>query len=63
MGIMAIIKGANLLSEKAYVQHPPQGIATMMIINIINCDLPNLVMGILVLVFLSDPEVKDYFRG
>ncbi len=61
-GIMAIIKGAKLLGDKAYREAPPYGIANMMIINIINGDLPNLVMGILVLVFLSDEEVKRYFR-
>jgi hypothetical protein len=63
MGIMAIIKGSNLLSDKASRLAPPQGIAVMMLINIINGDLVNLTMGILVLVFLSDPEVKAYFRG
>ena len=62
LGIMAIVKGSQLLGEKAYLQPPPSGIGIMMIINIINGDTINLVMGILVLVFLSDPEVKDYFR-
>lgn len=62
-GIMAIIKGSRLLGERAYAERPPRGIGIMMIINIINLDLPSLVMGILVLVFLGDPEVKDYFRG
>jgi hypothetical protein len=62
-GIMAIVKGTSLLNEKAYRLAPPQGIAIMMIINIINGDLVNLTLGILVLVFLSDKEVKDYFRG
>lgn len=63
MGIMAISKGANLLGDKASRLAPPQGIAVMMIINIINGDLVNLTLGILVLVFLSDPEVKSYYRG
>jgi predicted Zn finger-like uncharacterized protein len=62
MGIMAITKGSNLLGDNAYRLPAPQGIAVMMIINIINADLVNLTMGILVLVFLSDPEVKAYFR-
>jgi predicted Zn finger-like uncharacterized protein len=61
MGIMAIVRGANLLSEKAHRVTPPQGIAIMMIINIINSDVVNLTLGILVLVFLADEEVKDYF--
>jgi hypothetical protein len=62
MGIMAIVRGSNLLGDYAYRLPPPQGIAIMMIINIINGDAVNLTLGILVLVFLSDPEVKAYFR-
>jgi len=61
VGIMAIIKGSRLLGDKAHRETPPQGIAIMMIVNIINGDFLNLVLGILVLVFLSDEEVKDYF--
>ena len=61
MGIMAIVKGARLLGEKAHRETPPQGIGIMMIINIINGDFVNLTLGILVLVFLSDEEVKDFF--
>jgi predicted Zn finger-like uncharacterized protein len=62
VGIMAIVKGAQLLGDKAHLQPAPSGIGIMMIINIINGDVVNLVLGILVLVFLSDPEVKDYFH-
>jgi hypothetical protein len=63
LGIMAIVKGSQLLGERGYRQPPPSGIAIMMIINIIALDLANLTMGIIVLVFLSDPEVKEYYRG
>jgi hypothetical protein len=62
LGIMAIIRGANLLGDKAYKEDPPYGIGNMMIINIINCDAISLTLGILVLVFLGDEEVKRYFR-
>lgn len=62
LGVMALIRGINLLGDKAYRQPPPSGIAIMMIINVINCDFTNLVLGILTLVFLNDEEVKDYFR-
>lgn len=62
LGIMGVIRGSQLLGDKAYKESPPQGIAIMMIINVINCDLMNLTLGILVLVFLGDEEVKDYFR-
>jgi predicted Zn finger-like uncharacterized protein len=61
LGIMGIIKGARLLGERAYRETPPQGLGIMMIINIINGDIVNLIMGILVLVFLTDRDVKDYF--
>lgn len=61
LGIMGILKGARLLGQQAHRELPPQGLAIMMIINIINFDMWNLVLGIIVLVFLNDEEVKDYF--
>jgi predicted Zn finger-like uncharacterized protein len=62
LGIMAIVKGSQLLSDKAQDQPPPSGIAIMQIINIVNCDWINLTLGIINLVFLGDEEVKGYFR-
>lgn len=62
LGIMGIIKGARLLGEKAHQEAAPRGLGIMMIINIVNFDVGNLVLGIIVLVFLSDEEVKDYFQ-
>jgi hypothetical protein len=62
VGVMATIRGSQLLGENAYKERPPYGIGNMMIINIINCKVINLILGILVLVFLSDEEVKAYFR-
>ena len=35
----------------------------MQIVNIISCDVANLAMGIVILVFLGDPEVKNYYQG
>jgi uncharacterized protein YjiS (DUF1127 family) len=61
LGIMAIIKGSQLLGRHAHRQPPPNSIAIMQIINIINCDWINMTLGIISLVFLSDEEVKDYF--
>jgi hypothetical protein len=63
LGIMAIIKGSSLLGQNAASNPPPTGIAIMMIINIINGDIVNCVMGVLNLVFCGDPEVKGYFKG
>ena len=61
--IMAIVKGSQLLGQQAHLQAPPKGIAIMQIINIINFDVPNCVLGIVSLVFLGEPELRRYFRG
>src|SRR5262249_5502861 len=63
VGILATIKGANLLGQQARRQAPPRGTAIMMIINIINGDVLNLAMGIVILVLLSNREVERYYRG
>jgi predicted Zn finger-like uncharacterized protein len=63
LGIMAIVKGSQLLGQDDWRQAPPKGIAIMQIINIVNFDVPNCVMGILTLVFLNEPEVRRYYRG
>lgn len=63
LAVLAIIKGAQLLGQDARSYPPPRGTAIMMIIDIINGDVVNCVLGILVLVFCSDPEVETFFRG
>lgn len=63
LGVMATIKGSQLLGRDAHLQTPPQTVAVMQVVNIINLDLPNCVMGIISLIFLGDPEVQRYFRG
>jgi hypothetical protein len=63
LGILAIVRGSALLGEQAYRSPPPRGIAVMQIINIVNGDLPNCVMGIITLAFLGDEATADYFRG
>jgi predicted Zn finger-like uncharacterized protein len=63
LGIMAIIKGSQLLGADAHRQPRPQAIAIMQIINIINGDIANCVMGILTLVFLGEKPVQRFFRG
>ena len=63
MGILALIKGCQLLGDDAHRQLPPRGIAVMMLINILNLDVTNLALGIVCLVFLKEPEVERYFRG
>jgi predicted Zn finger-like uncharacterized protein len=63
LGIMAIIKGSQLLGRDDWKQAPPSTIAVMQIINVINGDVTNCVLGIITLVFLNEPEVKRYYRG
>ncbi len=62
VGIMGIVKGTQLLGENAHRSTAPTAIAVMQIINVINGDFVNLTLGILTLVFLSEPEVKRFFR-
>ncbi len=64
LGIMAIIKGSQMLgSNPAPAFASAKTIAIMQIVNIINCDMVNLTLGIITLVFLKDPEVKDWLRS
>lgn len=62
LGILAIIKGSALLGRDAHRETAPRTIAIMQIVNIINFDLTNCVLGILSLVFLNEPEVRRYYR-
>jgi len=64
LGILAVSRSITLLGDQAYSMAPPSGIAVLQIVNVINGDVPNCVMGIISLVFLlRDPKVRDYFRG
>ncbi len=62
-GILAIVKGSALVGEQGLSQPPPTGIAIMQIIDIINGDVVNCVMGIIALIFLNEPEVRRWYRG
>jgi hypothetical protein len=62
-GIMCIVKGSQLLSPNSRYEGPPTATAVMQIVNIVNLDVINVTLGILNLVFLSDPEVRGYYRG
>ena len=62
-GIMAIVKGSQLLGSDPWDAY--QGVRTtaiMGIVNVINCDIWGMVCGIVILVFLGDPEVRAYMR-
>jgi predicted Zn finger-like uncharacterized protein len=62
LGILAIIKGSALLGRDAHNETAPRAVAIMQIVNIINLDMTNCVIGILSLVFLNEPEVRRYYR-
>jgi hypothetical protein len=64
LGIMAIIKGSQMLgSNPAPAFASAKTIAIMQIVNIINCDMVNLTLGIITLVFLNDSEVREHLRS
>lgn len=60
VSILAIIRGSNMLGRDD--QGPPKTLAILMIINIVNLDIVNCVLGIVCLVMLSAPEVQEYYR-
>lgn len=59
-GILAIIRGSNLLGPQ-WPYYEPGLMVIMQIIQVVNLDLVNVVMGIIGLVFLNDDEVKSRF--
>ena len=62
-GIMAIVNGSKMLGSRPWEGYrSAKTMGIMMIINIINCDIASLVMGIIILVFLNDPQVSNYMR-
>jgi phage FluMu protein Com len=63
LAIVAITKGLRLLGSNAWRQSPPKVVAIMQIVNILACDITNVILGIIVLVFCGDPDVKAYLRG
>ena len=61
-GILAIIQGSAILN-RTDVGDPPRTLAVLQIVLIINGDVVNLILGILGLVFMSNPAVRDYYEG
>lgn len=62
VGILCIIKGAQLLGTNAYRQAPPKTYAILQIFNILVFDWINLILGIVSLVLLNDSGVQAYFE-
>ena len=61
-GIMATIKGSTMLGQNPWPAYQTvRTTAIMGIVNVINCDFMfGMTGGIVILVFLNDPEVKAY---
>ena len=63
LGVLEIVYAARILPNPIETSRPAKYISVMEIINIIACDFLGLVVGILSLVFYSEPEVVAYFRS
>ena len=63
VGILEIIYATKLLPDPIRPVRPAQYLAIMQIINIILGDVISLAVGIVSLVFYSDPKVKAYFEA
>ena len=61
LGILEILYAVKLLPDPIQSVRPAQYLAIMQIINIITGDVISLAVGIISLVFYSDPKVKAYF--
>jgi hypothetical protein len=62
VGILAIIRGGNILGDRAHEQPLPKNIAIMLMVNIINGDVTSFVLGIIMMVFCGEKDVIDYFK-
>lgn len=59
-GIMAIIRGAAITNDNDRGE-APRALLICQIITIINFDVVNMILGILGLVFLNEPDVDRHF--
>lgn len=62
LAIVAVIKGILILGAQPQQRSGPLLSAIMQIVNVISLDLFNVALGVIVLVFASDPQVKAFFR-
>jgi hypothetical protein len=59
--IFAIIRGSTMLNERD-ISNEPRTLVIMQIIMIVNCDVVNMIMGIVGLVLLNDAQVVKYYE-
>jgi len=62
VGILEIIYATKILSDPIRTSHMNRTVAILQIINILNFMWTALVVGIISLVFYSDPKVQAYFH-
>ena len=60
-GILAIIRGAELMGSGRGARRSPRTVLIMQIIAIVNADVVNLACGIVGFVFLNDPAVERFY--
>ncbi len=63
VGILEIVSGARHLSSDHTGLQAPKTTAIAEIVGILGCSTFSLIFGILTLVFLSDPEVAEYYES
>jgi hypothetical protein len=62
LGILEVVYATQVLPDPIRAVRPANYLAVMQIVNIINCNMISVTVGILSLVFYNDPKVKEYFR-
>jgi hypothetical protein len=59
-GIIAIVRASAILGARGHLEKLPTSLAIMHMVNIINLDIANLVLGIIIIIFCNDEEVREY---
>lgn len=62
VGILSIVRGAALMGARPGQEAAPGTLAVLLIISIINLDVVSMILGILILVFLNEPQVRAWYR-
>ena len=62
VAVTGLLYGIKCLQDP-YNNPPPKWLAILMICEILSGNMINMVLGIIVLVFLNDPEVQVYWQG
>jgi hypothetical protein len=60
-GVLAIIRGSQMLGPRDDLQGPPRVLLVLQVVLILNGDVINCVLGIVGLVLLNNPAVRDYY--